>query len=71
MMAEGSGKVRRVRCPACSKQALYSTENPSRPFCSPRCRNVDFGTWASEGYRLATDTPLDTDEDKPAFDTAH
>lgn len=24
--------------------------NPFRPFCSERCRKIDLGTWASEGY---------------------
>ena len=71
MMAEGSSKLRRVRCPACGKPALYSVENPSRPFCSPRCRNADLGAWASESYRVATDTPSDTDEVKPVPGTAH
>ena len=71
MKAEGSRKVHRVRCPACGKQALYSVENPSRPFCSPRCRNADLGAWASESYRVATDTPSDTDEDEPVSGTAH
>jgi uncharacterized protein len=71
MMTEGSSKVRRVRCPACGKQALYSVENPSRPFCSPRCRAADLGAWASESYRVGTDTPSDIDEDKPASGPAH
>jgi uncharacterized protein len=72
MMAEGSSNVHRVRCPACGKQALYSVENPSRPFCSPRCRAADLGAWASESYRVATtDTPSDIDEDKPVSGPAH
>ena len=71
MTAERLSKVHRVRCPACGKQALYSVENPSRPFCSPRCRGADLGAWASECYRVATDTPSDGDEDKPVSGKAH
>lgn len=45
-------KPRRVRCPACGGDSLYAPENPFRPFCSARCKNVDFGAWASESYRV-------------------
>ena len=33
--------------------ALYSEANPWRPFCCERCKNHDFGAWASEHYRVA------------------
>jgi uncharacterized protein len=29
-----------------------SSANRFRPFCSERCRMVDLGTWADEGYRV-------------------
>ena len=55
-MSPGSPqRERRVRCPACGKQALYSVDNPARPFCSMRCRSVDLGAWASESYRVGAD----------------
>lgn len=41
-----------VRCPACCGDSVYAVSNPYRPFCSPRCKNLDFGAWASEGYRV-------------------
>jgi hypothetical protein len=53
---------RQVPCPACRGPSLFSPRNPWRPFCSERCRNVDLGAWASEGYRVATQTPA---EDRP------
>jgi len=28
-------------------------ENQWRPFCSERCKMIDLGQWASEGYRVA------------------
>ena len=33
-------------CPICGKP----TEERTRPFCSPRCADVDLGRWLSEGY---------------------
>jgi len=64
-MSDGSPKrARWVRCPACGKQAPYGAENPARPFCSMRCRNVDLGAWASESYRVAS-TPSPTDDGDP------
>ena len=49
---EGTGRAREVTCPACGKPAVYAESNPSRPFCSPRCRLTDLGAWASEAYRI-------------------
>lgn len=46
-----------VRCPACSGDSIYADSNPYRPFCSERCKNVDFGAWASEAFRVPTDAP--------------
>lgn len=52
-------KPRKVRCPACAGQSLYSSTNPYRPFCSARCKGVDLGAWASEEFKLPEETPLD------------
>ncbi len=54
-------KPRLVRCPACGGDSLYAPGNPFRPFCSERCKNADFGAWASEGYRMPATPPLDGD----------
>jgi len=45
--------ARSVACPCCGKPALFSPENPHRPFCSERCRTTDLGAWADEKYRVA------------------
>ncbi len=45
-------RPRIVACPACRGDSIYSPENTFRPFCSERCKSVDFGTWATERYRL-------------------
>lgn len=62
-----------VPCPTCRKITRYDTSNPSRPFCSERCRLIDLGEWASEGHRIAgkpaaeellsDDLPPDNDRD--------
>jgi endogenous inhibitor of DNA gyrase (YacG/DUF329 family) len=38
-------------CPYCRKPAQWEG-NPFRPFCSERCKMIDLGKWASEGYRV-------------------
>lgn len=48
-----------VRCPNCAGDSLFSSGNVYRPFCSERCKNMDFGAWASESFRLPTDAPPD------------
>jgi len=59
---------RLVKCPQCKKMAAYSAANPTRPFCSERCRLIDLGEWASEGYRIpvqpnSSSDSLSSDED--------
>ena len=57
-------KPRIVRCPACGGESIYALSNPSRPFCSQRCKNMDFGAWASENFRVANndDDPAAPDD---------
>ena len=52
-------KPRTVVCPTCGGPSVYAQENRFRPFCSERCKNVDLGAWASEGFRMPADTPPD------------
>ena len=53
---------RMVRCPACGGASEYSEANPWRPFCCERCKNHDFGAWASESYRVADPAAPGPDE---------
>ena len=48
---------RKVRCPACQGWSLFSPANPWRPFCSERCKQMDLGAWASEGFRVPAEAP--------------
>ena len=47
-----SDPVRLVNCPTCHKPTPWTRTNKHRPFCSERCRLVDFGDWANERHRI-------------------
>ncbi len=47
-----------IRCPGCGGPSLYAANNLFRPFCSARCKNNDFGSWASVSYSDDADKPL-------------
>lgn len=42
----------RIACPQCGKEHQYDRQNPWRPFCSERCKQIDLGAWANEEYRV-------------------
>ncbi|MBP9663220.1 MAG: DNA gyrase inhibitor YacG [Pyrinomonadaceae bacterium] len=44
-----------VKCPRCSSDAEYEG-NEFRPFCSERCKLLDFGAWADGQYALAAES---------------
>ena len=48
-----------VRCPVCKGDSVFAPRNSFRPFCSERCKNIDFGAWASEDFRMPADAPPD------------
>lgn len=54
-----------VPCPACAEPTRFHPSNPWRPFCSARCKGVDLGAWASEGYRVPAAPPVEDDEFGP------
>lgn len=55
-------RARIITCPTCRGESLYSPDNPHRPFCSQRCKNNDFGAWASEAFRVPA--PLQPGDDE-------
>lgn len=62
--------ARTVRCPACGGPSVFSPENPSRPFCSERCKLHDLGAWASERFRVeAQDSDDATTTERPLSHT--
>lgn len=52
-------KTLAVRCPSCGGDSIYAPSNPYRPFCGERCKQMDFGAWASESFRVPTEAPPD------------
>ncbi|MCY3818378.1 MAG: DNA gyrase inhibitor YacG [Gammaproteobacteria bacterium] len=54
-----SEPVRILPCPTCRKPVKWSPANRFRPFCSERCRLIDFGGWADERYRIEGDPSFD------------
>jgi endogenous inhibitor of DNA gyrase (YacG/DUF329 family) len=40
-----------AKCPTCGKPVEWK-DNPFRPFCSERCKLIDFDKWTSEEYRV-------------------
>ena len=51
-----------VKCPNCGKATEFSG-NEFRPFCSERCKLIDFGAWADEEYALPVESHEMTEED--------
>ena len=66
MTGAPSKSPRQVACPGCGKPSHFTPENPFRPFCCARCKEGDFGAWASERYRVAT-SASPTDEPEPGI----
>ena len=51
-----------VKCPKCHAETRYEG-NEFRPFCSERCKLLDFGAWADERYNIpAEHESLNEDE---------
>ncbi len=41
-----------VSCPTCGQQVAWVPEEAFRPFCCERCKLIDLGEWATEGYAI-------------------
>jgi len=53
---------RRAACPSCGQPSLLAPTNPYRPFCSERCKLLDFGAWVSQRYSIPAE-PENPDEE--------
>lgn len=58
-----------VKCPTCGTRAQYEG-NEFRPFCSERCKLIDFGAWANEEYSLPVEESSLTEEDLDRIERA-
>jgi endogenous inhibitor of DNA gyrase (YacG/DUF329 family) len=61
--------MRLVKCPSCGREAEYE-RNEYRPFCSERCKLLDFGAWADEDYSLPAEVNSLSEEDVEALENA-
>lgn len=59
MTLTGNQSVKIVVCPQCKGDSIFAAKNVYRPFCSERCKNIDFGAWASESFRMEADASPD------------
>ena len=51
-----------VKCPSCGRETRFEG-NEFRPFCSERCKLLDFGAWADEEYTLPAESGAPTEEE--------
>lgn len=58
-----------VTCPQCGAKVEWTPASTFRPFCSERCKLIDFGAWANESYRIPA-VARDDDEDDMKDDAA-
>jgi len=61
VFSSDAGGARRPGCPVCGRPA----EPASRPFCSPRCADVDLGRWLTGQYRIPEGAGSDAAEEGP------
>ena len=48
--------MKEVNCPTCGAAVQWQPSNKFKPFCSERCKLIDLGEWASEGYKIPSET---------------
>ena len=63
--------MRQVACPNCSNLSEFSPANIFRPFCSERCKLIDLGQWANEGYKIPSAKPIDANDEDSDSDASH
>jgi uncharacterized protein len=58
-----------MNCPSC-KRPIQWEDNPHRPFCSERCKLLDFGAWANEEYTVPAEETAPSLEDSERNSTS-
>lgn len=48
-----------VNCPSCQAEVEWTEDTAHRPFCSLRCKRVDFIDWANEEHKIPGDSSYD------------
>jgi endogenous inhibitor of DNA gyrase (YacG/DUF329 family) len=54
-----------VVCPTCQRPVEWSPASPHRPFCSERCKLIDFGAWVGERRVIPGESLSPADEGDP------
>jgi uncharacterized protein len=54
--------ISKVRCPNCGQTLAWNPENPFRPFCSERCKNIDLGAWSTGDYVIRSQATKDPED---------
>jgi endogenous inhibitor of DNA gyrase (YacG/DUF329 family) len=49
------GSKEAYQCPHCKTPIKWNEDFPCRPFCSERCKLIDFGDWADEKNKISSD----------------
>ena len=61
-------KSRTPKCPICNEDLPYDLRDPSPPsyfpFCSEKCKLIDFHKWLSEEYYISSPIEHPEDEEK-------
>ncbi len=62
--------IRRQTCPVCRKKLEGGAESETFPFCSERCRRIDYFRWSDGKYAIVDPlSPEDLSEiDESEFD---
>ena len=58
-----------VKCPHCGTKTEFEG-NEFRPFCSERCKLLDFGAWADGEYALESEAAEMTEQDIAVIEKA-
>lgn len=61
----------KVKCPTCGREVKWDEQQKFRPFCSERCKMIDLGAWASDGYSIAGSDENDADKTPDASSRSH
>jgi endogenous inhibitor of DNA gyrase (YacG/DUF329 family) len=51
-----------MKCPTCHRPTAFQ-DNPFRPFCSERCKLIDFGAWVNGEYAVPAEERAPSLED--------
>lgn len=63
-MTDSDKRPKVVSCPNCGKKVEWTSLEHFRPFCSERCKLIDLGEWATEGYAIPdASEPLEDEMD--------